>query len=337
MRIIDLAVNWGGEVREEFLDFLAAESRKRKLSFLAIMDWNVKDVVRRLKDGRLMIRVLLDTQATYNLAGDEYSRVCYAVKDTGGIVINDPDRTVNAINKSVMHFELINAGIDTPYTIVVRNWQPQIFRLTDKEKKKLGVPFIIKPASGYSQLGVLKEAKGSVREIALARNFDKGDSFLLQKKIKPIWLGGKRAWFRVYNVFDKIVPCLWDDHSNIYENVTCEFFKRYRLYPLVRITTRIAGISRMSWFSSEIAVDEITGRRRFVVIDYVNDQCDMSLKSRTSSGVPDNIVKFTSAHIVRSIARILKNRSAGTRYEIVLKDKRLMTRGLGNPPAVLRP
>lgn len=43
----------------------------------------------------------------------------------------------------------------------------------------------------------------------------------------------------------------------------------------------------MDYFSSEIA---LTKKNRFVLIDYVNDQCDMRLKSIHPDGVPDSIV-----------------------------------------------
>ncbi|MCK5178289.1 MAG: hypothetical protein KAR32_02065 [Candidatus Omnitrophica bacterium] len=61
---------------------------------------------------------MLDSQATYNKPKDIYARVCYAVKDAGGAVINDPDCAKAAIDKSVTHYELINDGVTTPHTII---------------------------------------------------------------------------------------------------------------------------------------------------------------------------------------------------------------------------
>ena len=55
----------------------------------------------------------------------------------------------------------------------------------------------------------------------------------------------------------------------------------------------------MEWFSTEIAIKKKkNGERVFIVIDYVNDQCDMTVKSKAHNGVPDDIVEHTARRIV---------------------------------------
>jgi hypothetical protein len=236
------------------------------------------------------------------------------------VVINDPDRAKVAVDKAVMHYELINQGIDTPYSVVVRNWQPKTFKLSDEEKERLGIPFVIKPASGYASMGVIEDAKGTIREIAQARNFDPGDNFLIQERIDPVELGGKRAWFRVFHVFDKIVPCWWNDKTSWYEHVTQDEFRNFRLRSLVKITSQIADISRMQWFSSEITIDNRSDRRRFVAIDYVNDQCDMTAQSRDKTGVPDSVVECIAFFIVKAACNLIRSQQMGRDYTIWLRD-----------------
>jgi len=287
----------------------------------------------------MTIRVLLDTEATHNKEKDIFSRICYAVKDVGGVVINDPDRTRVAIDKAVTHYELINAGITTPYTVIVRNWEPNYFKLTPQERKNLKAPFIIKPALGYGQQGVVKDARGSIKEIASARNFDKGDNFLLQERVNPIELAGKRAWFRVFNVFDTIIPCWWDDRHNLYEHVAYEEFNNFRLFSLAKIVAKIASITKMVWFSTEIAIDLYNSKMRFLAIDYVNDQCDMSAKSETVSGVPNPIVEHTAYCIVDITWRLVNSNKRGKtskKYTIWLKNATIEIRGLGTSPELLR-
>ena len=147
MEKYDFGLGWS-ENKENFIDFLETACKEKKLSFLWVSDINIKDVLKKLENGRLRIKVLLDTEATYNKEKDIYARLCYAAKDAGGAVINYPDRTKLAVDKSAMHYELINAGINVPYSVVVRNWEPGNFRLTDEERRRLGAPFIIKPALG---------------------------------------------------------------------------------------------------------------------------------------------------------------------------------------------
>ncbi|UCC95701.1 MAG: hypothetical protein JSW40_02860 [Candidatus Omnitrophota bacterium] len=337
MKKYDFGLNWSGSTEENFIAFLKSACEEKKLSFLWISEGNVKEVVRELERNRLVINALLDTEATYNKKGDPYARVCYAVKDAGGAVINDPDRAKVAIDKSVTHYELVNAGILAPYTVIVRNWEPYSYRLTDEERQKLGIPFVIKPALGYGQLGVIRDARGSIREIAQARHFDRGDNFLLQETIAPIELGNKRAWFRVFNVFNTIIPCWWDDKQNYYEHVLYEEFNSFGLYPLVKIVAKIAALTRMAWFSTEIAIDNKFNQRRFLAIDYVNDQCDMGTYSETPSGVPDDIVRYTANCMVDTAYRYIHQKKHAKRYRIWLRDATIEIRGLGFAPDLLKP
>jgi len=336
MKTYDFGLTWSGAIKERFVALLQAACKQRKLSFLWISKDNARSVAQDLDQRKLAIRVLLDTEATYNKKGDIYAHICYDVKDSGGVVINDPDRAKVAIDKSVMHYELINVGIMTPYTVVVRNWEPAAFRLPDKEKRKIGIPFVIKPALGYGQLGVIRDARGTIREIAQARNFDRGDNFLLQEKITPIELEGKRAWFRGFNVFDTIIPCWWDDQANRYEHVCYEEFNKHSFFPLVKIISKIADITRMAWFSSEIAIDNKTGQRRFLVIDYVNDQCDMTSQSEDPSGIPDQVAWFTANSIVDAARRFINQERLSRRYSIFLKDATVEIKGLGSSPELLK-
>jgi hypothetical protein len=54
----------------------------------------------------------------------------------------------------------------------------------------------------------------------------------------------------------------------------------------------------LDFFSTEIALDQAG---RFIVIDYLNDICDMRLKSRHYDGVPDDIVHEIAGLIVKGV------------------------------------
>lgn len=336
MKKYDFAITWDKNPCL-FTDLLKSDCKKKGFSFLWVNFDKVEKIIKDLESNKIMIKVLLDTEATYDEEGDVYARLAYAVKDSGGVVINDPDRTRMSVDKSVMYYEVKSAGIITPYTVVVRNWEPASFKLKANEKKQLKPPFIIKPGCGWGHRGVVYKAKGTVGGIARARRFDKSDNFLLQEKIYPVTLDGKRAWFRVFHVFDVIIPCWWDDTTSKYYQVTREEFKKYKLSHLVKILTKIANLSRMSWFSTEIAIDKNNGKLRFVSIDYVNDQCDMEAQSESKDGVPDDIVKFTAYSIVHATKTLIKNRNCTPKkYTILLKKNgRIAFKGLGYAPNLL--
>ena len=58
---------------------------------------------------------------------------------------------------------------------------------------------------------------------------------------------------------------------------------RHGLIPIYGIVRTIARVSRLRFFSTEVAMDV---RGRFVVVDYVNEICDMRLRSVHADGCP---------------------------------------------------
>ncbi|MFH1846866.1 MAG: hypothetical protein ABH869_04845 [Candidatus Omnitrophota bacterium] len=338
METYDLALSWDKN-KCFFTDTLISICEKKNLSFLWVTENNIRATIKKLHSNQMRIGVMLDTEATYDVPEELYSRLNYAVKDSGGVVINDPDRTRIAVDKAVMYYELLDSGIETPYTVIVRNWEPLTFKLSAEERKKLGVPFIIKPGCGWGHRGVVYNARGTIKEIATARNFDRGDNFLLQEKVYPIELDGKRAWFRIFHIFDEIIPCWWDDRTSCYEHVSIEDFEKYKLYPLVRIVTRIGNMTKMVWFSTEIAIERKAGKQRILTIDYVNDQCDMEAASESKDGVPDGIVKLTAYSIAHTAEKLIKKirENPKKKYTVLLyENSRLSARGLGYSPSLLR-
>jgi glutathione synthase/RimK-type ligase-like ATP-grasp enzyme len=156
-------------------------------------DASVRQVVNEVESGITRIAFHLDLVAEYEDASDKYARLAYAVRDSGGFTVNEPDHARLAGNKAVVHYRFERAGIPVPYTVVVRNWEPRDFVLTPSERKKLGRPFVIKPARGYGKLGVAVVDGGSVNEMARVRRYDKGDDFLVQQLVEPLWFGHRQA------------------------------------------------------------------------------------------------------------------------------------------------
>lgn len=295
----DFAIGWVDEEDTLFIRSLRKEAKARGVGILLVNEDNVREVIKRLKAGELQIRLYLDMASEFTDPKDRFSRLCYAAKDAGSKVVDDPDNTRQAADKSITHFDLVDAGIPVPYTVVIRNWEPAR-KLTEQERKRLGSPFIIKPALGFGQKGVKVNAKGSLYEIAKARNFNRGDNFLLQEKIVAQTIEGKMAWFRVYHLFGEIIPCWWDTDTHHYEHVSLRQMYEHNLLPLARIASEIARLKNMDWFSTEIAIDSKSMQRSFVVIDYVNDQCDVKSQSLHKDGVPDDVIEHIAYKIIEN-------------------------------------
>ncbi|MEJ2555403.1 MAG: hypothetical protein P8186_04055 [Anaerolineae bacterium] len=86
----------------------------------------------------------------------------------------------------------------------------------------------------------------------------------------------------------------WNPDTHIYTPVTSAEKSGYCLSPLQAITASIAHLCRLDLFSTEIA---LTPDGHFVVVDYVNDQIDLRLQSRSVDGVPDLIVQDVAARL----------------------------------------
>ena len=110
---------------------------------------------------------------------------------------------------------------------------------------------------------------------------------MIQEKVYPQILDGKRAWFRCYWAFGKSICVWWDDETHLYNNLTEDEIQKFGLKRLFNITKTIYKLTDLDFFSTEIV---FTTNNKFVVVDYVNDQCDMRLQSLHTDGVPDEIV-----------------------------------------------
>jgi hypothetical protein len=324
MKQCDFALAWNSGSKENFVKGVRKECSLRNLSFLLITEKNVDKIIDSLEKGRLKIRFLLDNEADYDDSKNLFARLCYAVKDVGGYVVCDPDDARQASNKAVTHYDLVKAKVPVPYTVVVRNWEPDDFRLTKEEKKNLKTPFIIKPASGFGQKGVVKNANGSIVEIVKARHFSRGDDFLIQEKVVPLMVAERQAWFRVYFLFGEIIPCWWNTETGQYSHVTLREMNNSRLLPLARIMSEIARVTNVDLFSTEIAITGRPKERRFVVIDYVNDQPELCVRSEKVGGGPvPEVVQRVAERIVEISWRMLKGAPVGMHRSIWLAKANL--------------
>ncbi len=307
MEVFDFGVGWPVENEEEelFIKTLKNECEARKMKFIFIDDKVSAALSNKIKKGEFKLKFYLDMASETFDPKDEFIKFSYALKDSGTRIVADPDDVKAAADKSITHFDLARAGVPVPFTIVIRNWEPTR-RLTEEEKEKLGFPFVIKPALGYGQKGVKIVQRQSLKEIAEARKFNMGDNFLLQEFIEPSDIGGDVAWFRNFHVFGEVIPCWWHPDTHVYRQVTMREMDELKLLPLARITTEIARVTRIDWFSCEIAVNKNNGK--FIVVDYMNDQCAINPQSKHKDGVPDELVVHLAERIVDKAWNHIKGR-----------------------------
>lgn len=285
METFDLAIAYTWEFDEEFISAIENIFHKNDLSTFIITPHNIFEVTERIKNRGINFRCYLDRASDVD---DDFLELAKILSKRKTRIFNPYKKVEQAIDKATMHLEFITAGINVPYSIIIppHSQFEEIFISLD-DLEILGRPFIIKPCNTTGGgIGVVTGAE-TLKEVLTARLKHSDDKYLIQESIKPILLDGKRAWFRCYWAFGKPICAWWDDQTHIYEIIKPEEIKNFRLKKLYQITRKIQKLTSLDFFSTEIA---ITTKEKFVVIDYVNDQCDMRLKSIHPDGVPDEIV-----------------------------------------------
>jgi len=297
MNIYDLAIAYSWEYDDDFIEAVQKIFHERGLSFLPISFENLNEVLDKIKNDEISLRFFLDRASD---AEEEFVPLAKLIQEKKFFIINQYSNVEFAIDKATMHLEFITNGINTPFTIIISPYkEKKNIELTIEQLAKLGRPFIIKPANTTGGgIGVVLGAE-TLADVLKARQHLENDKYLLQEKIEPIEFDGKRFWFRSFYAFGKIIHCWWNDITHIYKEISSDEFEKYNFSEMNLIVQKIHEITNLEFFSTEIA---FTKENKFIVIDYVNDQCDMRFQSKHYDGVPDNVIY----EIINSMADFIR-------------------------------
>ena len=105
-----------------FICLLEREARARGMVFFHCQNHDQAETLRAaINGGSLRVDCLIDYMG--RSFRHDYELGC-AVKDSGGLVLDDPDRVKIFGNKAVMHQELARLGVELPRTLIWRPCQP---------------------------------------------------------------------------------------------------------------------------------------------------------------------------------------------------------------------
>ena len=301
MTHFNLAIAWNWEFDRDFILGIEGECSSRGLSTYRVEDHNIAETVRLLAAGALSFGVFFDRASD---ADEKYLALQPFVDRPPVLCINPRRLVLHAADKATMRLELITHGVYVPNTIIlppVR--QRKELEISQADIERIGIPFVVKPANTTGGgTGVIMNA-GTLARIAEARTDPSG---------RQVPRPGNRP------------PDPPRRHQGVGSGCTQRSGRRSsaggttrgdaistaRSPPTRRTKYALVGLRLTSWkssgdacrldfFSSEIA---ITAERKFIVVDYVNEVCDMRRKSRFENGAPDAVVS--------TITRVLADRVA---------------------------
>lgn len=290
---IDLAVAWEWPYDAGFVERVAGKAANRDLRVLPITPDNLTSALEDLSAGRLRLRSVLDRASD---ARPEFLPLTRHAEGTGARVLNPIHHQDRACDKARNHLLLAANGIPVPFTVIVppfiRDPSPPVLPAA------LGRPFIVKPAGGSGSEGVILDAQ-TVSDVQNARRTFWRDRYLLQQRVYPRQLEGRRAWFRVFYVCESVIPCWWDDLSHTYAPLLPDEEVRLGLTGLRPLARRIGELMGLDFFTTEIVLG-CDGR--LLCVDYANSPCDMRLQSQHYDGVPDAVVDQVVDAILETVA-----------------------------------
>lgn len=276
----DLVLAWEWPYDAGFVSRLSARAGSWGWSVLSLTAHNLPDALQRVREGSLRVHALLDRAAD---ARSEFLPLTPLLEERGAWIINHVHRQSAVVDKGRTHILCTAGSIPVPLTVIA---PPFIFDPSPPPlPAALGRPFVAKPARGGGGEGVVMGV-ASVPQVQEARRTFWRQRYLLQQRICPRRLAGQRAWFRVFSVCGRVIPCWWDDQTHIYTPLTATEESRLGLGGLYAIMERIGRAVALDLFTTEIVLG---GDGRLVCVDYANSPCDLRLQSEHPDGVPDEV------------------------------------------------
>ena len=295
----DLAISYKWKYDVDFVELVESIFSNIGISTFVIHKHNIFEVTELVKNNNISFKAYLDRGSDED---EDFEELAGLLANSTAYIINNYDKIELAVDKAIMHRKLLNTEILIPETILLEPYDiKNELELSNDSLKSLGIPFIIKPSyySGGGE-GVITNAE-SIEEIKNERIRNHDDNYLIQKKIYPKLIEGHRAWVRALWAFGKPLHLVWNDLTHVYAENSVVFLRYLDIKKLDFIMHKLAEISELDYFSSEIAIDE---NDNYYLIDYINDQCDMRFKSKHIDGVPDEVVEFFILRMAELVSQI---------------------------------
>lgn len=283
------------------LDYLSVNARLLRvmheamatygLSCLLVNQSSVERTIDAVRKGRLRPLVYLDLSSR---PGDRFHALLETMSASGAHTLCDPIKLPMTL-KAVVHPALARAGLPLPPTVILKRSEPDR-DLTPEELALVGDRVVIKPSFGVAGQGALIGVPPTRDQISRARDFNRNDDWLIQRMISWTKFGDRPAYLRGYNVLGHR-SLMWWSNDGGYHPLTWADLHRHDLLGAVELIDKIVAITGVEFFSSEIAITSGSGKDRFCLIDYVNDQCDIDFQAQPDRSPPEAWVRWVCQRV----------------------------------------
>jgi len=285
-----------------FIHRIQQHCAQRGLNFFLIEPLWIDQFHDYYAKGKIWARVLLNMHSEHHQPDENFHQLVRLSAAQGTQVIDPPDVALAAFDKARLHPRLVAEGVNVPPTLIVSHQAAGSLELSEADYVLLGRPFIIKPSLGYGRKGLVMDAM-SGRDLTRAMASWPDRHYLLQRKMIPQMSEGWPTYFRLYYVFGAVWCVWWNCFTDRYRAFTETDTAALPLESLRALIRRIAALTGMQFFSSEVMVTE-TGE--LSVIDYVNDQCHLLTQSaHPGIGVPDEVVAGIAQALIDGIQKLI--------------------------------
>ena len=294
----ELGFNWPRDRDDLFVSEACRYARLRGIRAVCIPKDKAEDARRRVDRRTLVVGLFLNTQADGRNMESPHMLLCRSLKAAGTLVVEDPDDAKNYADRTRLMDYLRRAGIAVPRFLLIGTEQPDRLALTKAQRGRLGETWVAQPAIGMSRNRLLVSKAKSVRTALAKAGFRAREKVLLWRRQEPAISGGRELRFLVWHLFGHIAICWPREGAGPPELMQAQDLISGRYAFLADLAVRIAGITGLDWFVTEVLGTRSATRPRFVVIEPANALAGLGPGIKAANRIPPEVTRLAAGRIV---------------------------------------
>jgi hypothetical protein len=225
--------------------------------------------------------------------------LCRSLKAAGCLVVEDPDDAPIYANRALQLDYLERAGLEVPRRLVIQKWEPRKPMLTAAQQAKLGPSWIGHPVVGLDPT-IRFHGTGRVTPSRLVRHGFKprrGVLFYLGRQFETN-RGKVPPRFRVWYFFGRISVCRDTEQRGTYELLGADSAGSHLLPQLVGLTHKIAGVTGLDWFVTEVVAAEQPDGTSLMILEPANALAQLGPGRKALRDLPQAIAHVAAERLV---------------------------------------